>query len=104
MRRTGPERRYSPRYPHILDLHAKEISRIDAAAAGSSAIRARIQNLSRGGLCILSSDPIPLQGVVLCEIHIPELPVSIPALMRVRWVQKRDGFEETQLAGLQFVY
>lgn len=97
------EKRLSPRYPYILDLSFSELPRADAPPRAAPLLRGRVQNLSRGGLCILCSDPIAERGVLRCEIAVAELPVTIPALVRVCWTQERD-VSGGRLAGLQFLY
>jgi hypothetical protein len=41
--------------------------------------------------------------LVRCEIGVPELPVSIPTLMQVRWTRKQSLQADTYLTGLQFL-
>jgi len=103
MRRTDLERRQFTRYPHVLDVQARELSPLPDAKA-VHAVQGRIQNLSRGGLCILSSEPIATTSLVLCEIVLPEMPVSIPALLNVRWSERRQVTHDSYLYGLQFVF
>jgi hypothetical protein len=67
-------------------------------------VRGRLQNLSRGGLCILTSESLNGATVVVCEIMVPELPVPIPVLANVRWSEPRNGGNESHLYGFQFVY
>jgi len=103
MRRTDLERRQFTRYPHMLDVNARELTRLPDPGPGRT-VRGRIQNLSRGGLCILSEEPIATASLVLCEIVLPEMPVSIPALLNVRWSEKREIARDSYLCGLQFVF
>ncbi|HXZ78756.1 MAG TPA: PilZ domain-containing protein [Terriglobales bacterium] len=102
MPRTDLERRQFTRYPHVLDVQAREVSPLLNAKMVHT-VQGRIQNVSRGGLCILSSEPIG-SPLVLCEIVLPEMPVSIPALLNVRWSEKREVAQDSYLSGLQFVF
>ena len=104
MRRTGPERRQFPRYPQILDIQAQPLPRLDARPQLTHVVRGRMQNLSRGGLCLLTDDHLPARAVILCELAFPDLPVRVPALMKVCWTEKPGANGDGQLAGLQFVY
>jgi len=50
----------------------------------------------------MSSQPLPVSTFVFCEIAVPDIPVSIPALMQVRWTAKR-GQDTHYINGLRFV-
>jgi len=66
-------------------------------------IQGRIQNVSQGGLCVLSTQPLAVSTFVVCEIAMPDIPVSIPALMQVRWTVKRGKEAYHYIHGLRFV-
>ena len=88
----------------MIDVRAIPLRTTDQAAAKAKTIPARIQNLSRGGLCILTEEPLPARGVLLCEMVLPQVPITIPALLRVCWIQERGPAAKDRLAGLQFLY
>lgn len=75
---------------------------VNAAHLAPREVQGRIQNLSQGGICIMSSQPLPVATFFCCEIAMPDIPVSIPALMQVRWTAKR-GREANYINGLRFV-
>ena len=105
MRRSDPDRRQFQRYPQVIDVQAKELSPIGDDQQPIRLLQGRVTNLSRGGMCILTNEPIALSGVVLCELSFPKLPVPIPALLNVRWSEKYTGIDgENHLAGLQFLF
>ena len=62
-----------------------------------------MQNLSRGGLCLVSPQAMVRACLVRCEISVSEIPVTIPTLMQVRWTRKQSLQADTYLAGLQFL-
>jgi hypothetical protein len=62
-----------------------------------------VQNVSKGGLCLISSQPMPRSSLVRCEIGVSEVPVGIPTLMQVRWTRKQNLQAEAYLTGLQFL-
>jgi hypothetical protein len=65
-----------------------------------SAIRGRIQNISRGGICIVSKHMIMEPALIRCEIAVSGTGAAIPTLMQVRWTERStDGYK----IGLQFV-
>jgi len=66
-------------------------------------VRGRIQNLSEGGACILSSQPLPVSSFVSCEIAAPDVPVPIPSLMQVRWNAKGGRDNQHFISGLSFI-
>ncbi|MBV9609400.1 MAG: PilZ domain-containing protein [Acidobacteria bacterium] len=96
------ERRKCPRFPHALDMRARALAQVGSAKA-AAVLRGRVQNLSRGGVCVLSDGPVDKNAVVICEIALPDLPLLIPTVMQVRWDQKREAQGEHYLVGLQFL-
>jgi c-di-GMP-binding flagellar brake protein YcgR len=84
-------------------MQARELAQIGGAKT-TSTLRGRVQNLSRGGVCVLSDRPLQQHAVVVCEIALPDLPLLIPTVMQVRWEQKRDVEGEQHLVGLQFLF
>ncbi len=97
------ERRQHQRFPQILDVHARSF--LSSQTVGSVPVEfdARIHNLSNGGVCILSSKPLQADTFVCCNFSVFDGPVSIPALMQVRWTVKRGQKSTTYISGLQFV-
>jgi hypothetical protein len=63
----------------------------------------RVQNVSKGGICLLSHQPIPHSALLRCEVVVAEVPVGIPTLMQVRWTRKQNLQTESYLSGLQFL-
>ena len=84
-------------------MQARELAQIGGAKP-NSVLRGRVQNLSRGGVCVLSDRPLDQHAVIICEIALPDLPLLIPTVMQVRWDQKREVQGEQYLVGLQFLF
>ena len=97
------DRRQYPRFPQLLDLQAHEVQPLKPEIEKSKAVVGRVQNVSKGGLCLISPQPIAKSCLVRCEIGISETPVSIPTLMQVRWTRKQNLQADTYLTGLQFL-
>jgi len=97
------ERREHARFPQALEVCARSMPPVHATYPGSKEIRGRIQNLSQGGICIMSSQPLAVATFVFCEIAVPDVPVSIPALMQVRWTAKRGRETQQYIYGLRFI-
>ena len=52
---------------------------------------------------MMSSQPLPVATFVSCDISMPDIPVSIPAIMQVRWTTKRGRETHHYISGLRFV-
>jgi hypothetical protein len=104
MQSTGPERRVSPRFPLILDIKMRELTQLLLSQHQQQrTVLGRLQNLSRGGLCISTEEGLDGAGMIVCEIVVPELPVPIPVITNVRWSEPRVNGAHGQLYGLQFL-
>jgi hypothetical protein len=103
-RAVEPDRRRYPRFPHVLDVQAQECPPVDYSGAVKPPILGRVQNVSKGGLCLLSQRMIPLSSLLRCEIAIAEVPVAIPTLFRVRWTKKQKVEVDSYLSGVQFLF
>lgn len=97
------DRRQYPRFPQLLELQAHKAQPFGAILKKDNAIVGRVQNVSKGGLCLISPRPMAGLSVVRCEICVSEIPVSIPTLMLVRWTRKQNLQAEIYLTGLQFL-
>jgi hypothetical protein len=96
------ERRQHERFPQALDVHGRCL----ISGQGSNPPKefdGRIQNLSNGGVCILSSFALQPAVFVCCDFPVCDVPVSIPALMQVRWTAKRGQKVPNYISGFQFV-
>jgi PilZ domain len=103
MQSSEQERRQHERFPQVIEIHARSLLSGQATGALPKEFQGRIHNLSNGGVCILSSTPIPAATFVCCSFPVSDAPVSIPALMQVRWSVKREGKSPSYISGLQFV-
>lgn len=71
---------------------------------GETEIAGRVHNVSKGGLCLVSPQPMVRSCLVRCEISFSEIPIRIPTLMQVRWSRKQSLQADTYLTGLQFLF
>lgn len=97
------DRREHARFPQAIDVRARTMPPVRASHAAPKEIQGRIQNVSQGGVCILSSQPLAVSTFVTCEIAMLDIPVSIPTLMQVRWTVKRGKEAHHYIHGLRFV-
>jgi hypothetical protein len=75
-----------------------------AAEASVVEFTGRIQNISDGGISLLSESALEPTTFVRCSILSPDIPVPIPTLMQVRWsVVRKDHESQSYLSGLLFV-
>jgi hypothetical protein len=100
---SEPERRQHERFPQVLEVHARCLLSGEATGAPPKGFDGRIQNLSNGGVCVLSTVPLQAAMFLSCSFPVSDAPVSIPALMQVKWTVKRGNKSPSYISGLQFV-
>jgi hypothetical protein len=64
----------------------------------------RIQNVSKGGICFLSQQPVTQASLLRCEIGMEDAPTAVPTLLLVRWTKKQNLESNSYLSGLQFLF
>lgn len=102
--KRSSERRQHARFPQALEVIARSMSPVGSAFPTPREIRGRVQNLSEGGVCIMTSQALPVSSFVCCEISMPDIPVAIPALMQVRWTAKKGRDSHNHyMHGLNFI-
>jgi hypothetical protein len=67
------------------------------------AIPGRVQNISQGGICLVTAIPIEKASMLRCEITIGDAPIKIATLAQVRWTRKQSVQDESYLSGLEFL-
>jgi len=96
------ERRSERRYPVAWKLEGRGISFLGARQNQAEVVQGQIQNINRGGLCLVTKGPIETSSVLRCEIFPNGLSVGIPTMMEVRWMQ--DSSEGSGMrVGLRFL-
>jgi hypothetical protein len=97
------DRRQHPRFPQLFELQAREVRPLRFGIETEKQVVGRVQNVSKGGLCLISPQPLPRSGLVRCEIGVSDVPVGIPTLMQVRWTRKQNLQADAYVTGLQFL-
>ena len=97
------DRRQSPRFPLLLELQARQVHSFETEIDKPQAVFGRVQNVSKGGVCLISSHPMVQSCLMRCEIGVSEIAVGIPTLMQVRWTRKQSLPDDTYVSGLQFL-
>jgi hypothetical protein len=103
MRSYDVERRRYPRFPQTVEIEVNPVPPFDSAESSMNAILGRAQNMSKGGLCFLSQQPISQSSLLRCEMCAVDVPVPIPTLLLVRWTKKPRVRGNNYLSGLQFL-
>ena len=98
------DRRRHPRFPQVLDIKAQDVLPLQAKEVPRPPVLGRVQNVSKGGICFLSQQPISRSGLLLCEIGVGDVPVAIPSLLQVRWTKKQNLEAESYVSGLKFLF
>ncbi len=101
--RSHQERRQHERFPQVFNIHARCLSSGVTTSDAPKEFDGRIQNLSNGGACILSECPLQPGVFACCTFPVCDAPVSVPALMQVRWTVKRGQKSPIYLSGFQFI-
>jgi hypothetical protein len=86
-----------------MEVNAHTLLSVQAGSAEGERVSGRVQNLSEGGLCFESAGSFPVNSFVCCEIALPNIPVSIPALMQVRWSARAASESLSYVYGLRFI-
>jgi hypothetical protein len=101
-KRMGVERRRHPRQAQP-EPGGKSIVLSAFLERPREYLRAQLQNISRSGVCLLIDQAFEVSQVLRCEIPLPGLPVRVPTLLLVRWIERPRGTHAYRV-GLQFVF
>lgn len=83
------ERRREERYPQNIEVVVQMLpSTHSTEPANSPSISGRIQNISRNGICLVTSEPIRPSSVLRCEMPVSDSDIRFTTLMRLRWTRK----------------
>jgi hypothetical protein len=99
---VSTERRSFARYPASIELRASLLTRVEVSGGAELSILGNTDNISRGGVCVISDRTIPCNSVLRCEMVVPGSSVGVPTLMQVRWAEKGQD-ERRYRVGLQFL-
>ena len=91
------------RFPCTLNIQARDCLPFNSRKAAPRPLVGRIQNISPGGICMLTEQPVPPGSLFYCELSMRDLPVSIPTLFQWRWTSKQNNEGVRYLTGLRFV-
>jgi len=80
----------------------KELLQFGTQKRAGAIFRAKAQNISTYGLGVVTNRRVEISSPLRCEIITGELPVPIPVMAHVRWVQ-RNSRQKGYYAGLEFL-
>jgi hypothetical protein len=99
---SQPDRRHEVRLPQSLEVTVSELPRLGLGESPEiCAVTGRVQNISQGGVCLVTSSPIEKASILRCEIAIGDAPLRIATLMQVRWTRKQVATPESFISGLE---
>jgi len=101
-RKQARERRRQRRFPVTFELRVKELLQLGTEKRAGAIVRATAQNISACGLGVVTNRSVEISSPVRCEIIIAELPVPIPVMAQVRWVEQNSSQKGYQV-GLEFL-
>jgi hypothetical protein len=85
-------------------MKVQDVLPLQAKDEAHAPVLGRVQNMSKGGICFLSQQPVSASSLLLCEIGVGDVPVAIPSLLQVRWTRKQNLEAESYLSGLKFLF
>ena len=97
------ERRNEPRYPLTCDVDTVPSASLDLEGQRPQTVRGTVVNVSAGGACVLGERSVEQFGVLPCRFHFPGVPVPVPVLTQVRWIEPVPSREGVFRIGLFFL-
>lgn len=94
------EKRQAQRFPLSEKVHYEPS--VHETSMQTVRIEAQIQNVSAGGLCLLTKEALKTAQVIKIALPLPSVEASTPTLTEVRWVREDSGKGVYQ-AGLRFL-
>src|SRR5215212_9150656 len=100
---TAPvDRRSEQRYPYLCDV--EHVSSASAAAEDAPIVRSKVLNVSTGGACILATGcSVEAFSVLPCTFQFPGVPIGVPVLAQVRWIERPPADATRLRIGVSFL-
>jgi PilZ domain len=101
-RASQSDLRHEARFPQNLEVLIRELPQLGLEEDPEiCTVTARVQNMSQGGVCLVTACPIKKSAVFRCEIAIGDAPLRVATLMQVRWTRKQSATPESFISGLE---
>ena len=98
----GRPKRLHARFSFAAQLEVRKLSAADKPRLSLGVLRGKTENISTGGVCVRTKRALKTSGLVRCGLRLPGIPVHVPFLAQVRWIEKRSGANSYRV-GLQFI-
>ncbi len=95
------EKRRHPRHPVRGELTGY-IMPSQTEGEGEQFFQGTIQDVSQGGLGVLTLQAVRVSSPIQCKLRLARLPCSIPTLAEVRWVESSPSGAGVRI-GLEFL-
>ena len=95
------EKRTAKRYSFTVSVMLHELSQ-EHKATGAKPIGCVSRNASESGMCVSTAVPLMHSSVVRCDISVGDIPVTIPTIAQIRWVERVSGGEYR--SGLAYIF
>jgi len=101
---TSTERRSADRFPYTCNVEPLTLTRPLLDSANRPTSLATVVNVSAGGACIVAQ-PISVEPfcILPCKFQFPGVPVGVPVLAQVRWIERPAAGAERLRIGLCFL-
>lgn len=96
------ERRQHTRYPFSCDVTGGPSTRGNQSEI-TAVLTGQLVDLSPGGAGVVTDRPLPEFTVIPWRLHLPDVPVALPVLAQVRWVQPVAARDDAFRLGLLFL-
>lgn len=97
------ERRRHVRYPFSCDVEGGPSTRPEQEPAVTTVLAGKVVDISTDGVGVIGDRPLAKLTVVPWRFHLPDVPVALPVLAQVRWVEPVASQENTFRLGLTFL-
>ena len=90
-----------PRFPQNLRVQITQLPHLGSAQG--KAVMGRIQDISSGGMSVITPRALPESALLRCDISIGEASIHIPTLVQVDRTEKQDILPNKFLSELSFL-
>lgn len=97
------ERRRCVRYPFSCHVKGGPSTRRNQESAVATVFNGKVVDLSVNGAGVIGDRPLARLTVVPWSFLLPDVPVALPVLAQVRWVERVISQENTFRLGLTFI-
>ena len=97
------ERRRHRRYPFSCDISGGPSTRQNQEASTGTVLHGKVVDVSTNGVGVIADRPLAASTVVPWRFYLPDVPVALPVLAQVRWVEAIASQKNAFRLGLTFL-